>query len=56
MFPLFALLKIHLAEEEAYLRIDEHRGLTADVADMLAAAMALSGNAADPAPVSGERR
>ena len=38
MFQLYALLKIHLAEEEAYLRIVEH-GLTSDVADVLAAAM-----------------
>lgn len=38
MFQLYALLKVHLAEEEAYLRIVEH-GVTADVADMLAAAM-----------------
>ena len=38
LFHLFSILKIHLAEEEAYLRIVEH-GVTADVADMLAAAM-----------------
>jgi iron-sulfur cluster repair protein YtfE (RIC family) len=38
MFQLYALLKIHLAEEEAYLRIVEH-GVTTDVADMIAAAM-----------------
>ena len=38
MFQLFALLKIHLAEEDAYLRIVDH-GVTTDVADMLAAAM-----------------
>jgi hemerythrin-like domain-containing protein len=38
IFQLYALLKIHLAEEEAYLRIVEH-GVTEDVADMLAAAM-----------------
>ena len=38
MFQLFALLKIHLAEEDAYLRIIDH-GVTTDVADMLAAAM-----------------
>jgi iron-sulfur cluster repair protein YtfE (RIC family) len=38
MFQLYALLKIHLAEEEAYLRIVD-RGVTGDVADMLAAAM-----------------
>jgi hemerythrin-like domain-containing protein len=38
MFHLYSLLKVHLAEEEAYLRIVEH-GVTTDVADMLAAAM-----------------
>lgn len=38
MFQLYALLKIHLAEEEAYLRIIDH-GVAADLADMLAAAM-----------------
>jgi iron-sulfur cluster repair protein YtfE (RIC family) len=38
MFQLYSLLKIHLAEEEAYLRIVEH-GVTTDVADMIAAAM-----------------
>jgi iron-sulfur cluster repair protein YtfE (RIC family) len=38
IFQLYALLKIHLAEEEAYLRIVDH-GVTSDVADMLAAAM-----------------
>jgi iron-sulfur cluster repair protein YtfE (RIC family) len=38
MFHLYSLLKIHLAEEEAYLRIVEH-GVTTDVADMIAAAM-----------------
>jgi iron-sulfur cluster repair protein YtfE (RIC family) len=38
LFHLYSILKIHLAEEEAYLRIVEH-GVTADVADMLAAAM-----------------
>jgi hypothetical protein len=37
-FQLYSLLKIHLAEEEAYLRIVEH-GVTTDVADMIAAAM-----------------
>ena len=35
MFQLYSLLKIHLAEEEAYLRIVEH-GVTTDVADMIA--------------------
>ena len=39
MFQLYALLKIHLAEEEAYLRIVDH-GVTSDIADLLAAAMA----------------
>ena len=38
VFQLYALLKIHLAEEEAYMRIVE-KGVTADVAEMLAAAM-----------------
>jgi hemerythrin-like domain-containing protein len=38
MFQLYALLKVHLAEEDAYLRIVDH-GVTADVADLLAAAM-----------------
>jgi hemerythrin-like domain-containing protein len=38
VFQLYALLKIHIAEEEAYLRIVEH-GVGADVADVLAAAM-----------------
>ncbi|MEO5963901.1 MAG: hemerythrin domain-containing protein [Candidatus Limnocylindrales bacterium] len=38
MFQLYSLLKIHLAEEDAYLRIVDH-GVTADVAEMLAAAM-----------------
>jgi hypothetical protein len=37
-FQLYALLKIHLAEEEAYLRIVDH-GVASDVADLLAAAM-----------------
>lgn len=38
LFHLYSLLRIHLAEEEAYLHIVEH-GVTADVADVLAAAM-----------------
>jgi iron-sulfur cluster repair protein YtfE (RIC family) len=38
MFQLYALLKVHLAEEEAYLRIIDH-GVTTDVADLMAAAM-----------------
>ncbi len=38
MFQLYAILKIHLAEEEAYLRIVD-RGVTGDVAELMAAAM-----------------
>ena len=38
MFQLYALLKVHLAEEDAYLRIVNH-GVTTDVADVMAAAM-----------------
>ena len=38
MFQLYSLLKVHLAEEEAYLRIID-RGTDSEVADMLAAAM-----------------
>ena len=38
MFQLYALLKIHLAEEEVYLRIVDH-GVTSEVADVLAAAL-----------------
>jgi hemerythrin-like domain-containing protein len=38
MFQLFALVRIHLAEEDAYLRIVDH-DLTSDAADVLAAAM-----------------
>ena len=38
MFQLYALLKVHLAEEEIYLRIVDHE-VPADVADMLAAAL-----------------
>jgi iron-sulfur cluster repair protein YtfE (RIC family) len=37
-FGLYALLKIHIAEEEAYLRIVD-RGVDADVAEVLAAAL-----------------
>jgi hypothetical protein len=37
-FQLYALLKIHLAEEEAYLRIVE-RGVDTDIADILAVAL-----------------
>jgi hypothetical protein len=42
VFQLYALLKIHLAEEETYIRIVEH-GVTADVGELIAAAMAHSG-------------
>ncbi len=38
LFQLYAILKIHLAEEEAYLRIVDH-GVSEDVADLLAAAL-----------------
>lgn len=38
MFQLYALLKVHLAEEEAYLRIINH-GVATDVADVMAVAM-----------------
>jgi hemerythrin-like domain-containing protein len=38
LFQLYALLKIHLAEEEAYLRVVDH-GVSGDVADVLAAAL-----------------
>ncbi|OGO54893.1 MAG: hypothetical protein A2V84_06180 [Chloroflexi bacterium RBG_16_70_13] len=38
LFQLYALLKIHLAEEEVYLRIVDH-GVATDVADVLAAAL-----------------
>ena len=38
LFQLYALLKIHLAEEEAYLRVVDH-GVSSDVADLLAAAL-----------------
>ncbi len=39
VFQLYALLKVHLAEEETYIRLVEH-GVTADVNELLAAAMA----------------
>jgi len=42
VFQLYALLKVHLAEEETYIRIVEH-GVTADVGEALAAAMAHPG-------------
>lgn len=38
LFQLYALLKIHLAEEEVYLRIVEH-GVSEDVAEVLAASL-----------------
>lgn len=38
LFQLYALLKIHLAEEEAYLHIVEH-GVSEDVAEVLAAGL-----------------
>jgi hypothetical protein len=38
LFQLYALLKIHLAEEEVYLRIVEH-GVSDDVAEVLAAGL-----------------
>lgn len=38
LFHCYALLKIHLTEEEAYLHIVDH-GVPADVGDVLAAAM-----------------
>ena len=38
LFQIYALLKIHLAEEEIYLRIVDH-GVATDVADVLAAAL-----------------
>ena len=38
IFQLYALLKVHLAEEQAYLRIVEH-GMDTDAADVMAAAM-----------------
>ena len=38
LFGLYALLKVHLGEEEAYLRIVE-RGVTDDVADAVTAAL-----------------
>lgn len=39
LFRLYALLKIHLAEEELYVGIVNH-GVTADAAELLAAALA----------------
>ena len=38
IFQLYALLKVHLGEEDAYLRIVE-RGVSEDVADAVAAAL-----------------
>jgi hypothetical protein len=42
IFRLYALLKVHLAEEQLYLGIVEH-GVSADSADKLAAAMQHAG-------------
>jgi hypothetical protein len=39
LFQLYALLKVHLAEEEAYLRLIDH-GVTDDMSDAVAAALA----------------
>jgi hemerythrin-like domain-containing protein len=38
LFQLYALLKIHLAEEEAYLKVVDN-GVSTDVADLMAAAL-----------------
>jgi hemerythrin len=38
VFQLYALLKVHLAEEEAYLRIIDH-GVGTEIADLMAVAM-----------------
>jgi len=38
IFQLYALLKVHLAEEDAYLRIIDH-GVDSDIGDLIAAAM-----------------
>jgi hemerythrin-like domain-containing protein len=46
LFQLYALLKIHLAEEEAYLRIVDH-GVSTDVAELLAVALDHPGFARD---------
>jgi iron-sulfur cluster repair protein YtfE (RIC family) len=46
VFQLYAILKIHLAEEELYLRIVD-RGVATDVADLLAAALDHPGFRAD---------
>jgi hemerythrin-like domain-containing protein len=39
LFQLYALLKVHLGEEEAYLRLIDH-GVTDDMSDVVAAALA----------------
>ncbi len=39
LFQLYALLKVHIAEEEAYLRIVEH-GVSDDIAEAVTAALA----------------
>jgi hypothetical protein len=46
VFRLYSLLKIHMEEERLYLRILEH-GVTADVADVLAAALDHPAGSAD---------
>ena len=38
MFRLYALMKVHLAEEQLYVGIIDH-GVSADAAEALAAAM-----------------
>jgi len=38
VFELYAILKVHMAEEEAYLHVVEH-GVTDDVAEVMAAAL-----------------
>jgi iron-sulfur cluster repair protein YtfE (RIC family) len=42
VFQLYALLKIHLAEEETYVRIVEH-GITAEAGELIAASLAHPG-------------
>ena len=52
MFQLYALLKIHLAEEDAYLRIVDRGGGRRDSADVIAAALEHP-VAGDAAPAGG---
>ena len=47
LFQLYALLKIHLAEEEAYLHIVEH-GVTDEVAEVVAGALSHPVSALEP--------